>query len=364
MNLFRILALGGDGIGPEVLDAGLKVAHVAAGQAGIKLIVEQDLLHGAAWDAYGTFCREETVALAKSSDAVLVGAVGGPKWDKIRVPGGPELQDGLMRLRKELDTYVGLRPSKSSEALLDSTPFAQGRVEGADILVLREMCGGVMFAEPRGLIEQSGDRYGFDTAGYRASEVERIAHAAFALARNRRGNLISADKANVMESYKLWRSVFEEVSKLYPDVEFQHLYADNAAYQMMMRPRDFDVIVGCNLLGDLLSDLAAVVAGGLGMLPSACLAGLPWTGAKGIYEPVHGSAPDLAGTGKANPVSMILSVAMMFEHGLRRQDVALRIENAVATAIDRGHRTADIGGTNTTNEIMQAILAALAEAEE
>ncbi len=355
-----ILALGGDGIGPEVLAAGLAVAERAAATVGIKLTIRQDLLHGACWDVHGTFCRDETLRAAMAADAVLVGAVGGPRWDHIRVPGGPEMQDGLMRLRKELDSYAGLRPARHWPFLAERTPFAPGRAEGSDIMVLREMCGGVMFAPPRGQETRNGQRYAFDTAAYDETELRRIAVAGFELARSRRGILVSADKANVMESYKLWRAVAQEVAEDYPDVAFSSLYADNCAYQLAMDPTRFDVVMGCNLLGDLLSDLAAIVAGGLGMLPSACLCGPPGEPVRGIYEPVHGTAPDIAGTGKANPVGMILSVAMMFEHSLGRPDLARRIEGATETALCKGIRTPDIGGRETTTAVTNAILAELA----
>lgn len=362
MAAFKILALGGDGIGPEVLKAGLQVAQAVAAQAGTVLDIEHDLLHGAAWEAHGTFCREQTVAAAQAADAVLVGAVGGPQWDGIRVPGGPEMQDGLMRLRFALDAYAGLRPARFWPVLSSRTPFATGRAEGADIMVLREMCGGVMFAQPRGQEARGGLRYGFDTAAYDEAELIRIARAGFILARKRRGALVSADKANVMESYKLWRAVVNEVAAEFPDVTLTHMYADNCAYQMVMDPTRFDVVMGCNLLGDLLSDLAAVVSGGLGMLPSACLTGPPGRQVKGIYEPVHGSAPDIAGSGQANPVGMILSVAMMFEHSAARADIARKIEAAVATAITNGLRTPDIGGVSTTQEVTDGVVTALLKA--
>ena len=361
MAQYKILALGGDGIGPEVLEAGLAIAKAMAARGGVALSIEQGLLHGSSWEVHGTFCTEETVEKARAADAVLVGAVGGTRWDDIRVPGGPEMQDGLMRLRKELDTYAGLRPARDWPVLADRTPFKKGLVKGADIMVLREMCGGSMFASPRGREERDGSRYAYDTAGYDETELRRIAVAGFELARKRRGRLGSADKANVMENYKLWRTVVNEVALEYPDVELTHMYADNCAYQMMMAPVQFDVLMACNLLGDLLSDLAATVSGGLGMLPSACLAGLPGTGAKGIYEPVHGSAPDIAGTGRANPVGMILSVAMMFEHGMRRPDLADAIVGAVEVAIENGARTPDIGGQGTTESVTDAVIGALAD---
>ncbi len=356
MTKFKVLALGGDGIGPEVLEAGLAVAAETAARAGVELEVTHDLLHGAAWEEYGTFCREETLTVAKESDAILVGAVGGPKWDDIRVPGGPEMQDGLMRLRFELDTYAGLRPTRHWPELSDRTPFATGVADGADIMVLREMTGGVMFAEPRGQDQRNGTRYAYDTAGYGEEELTRIAVAGFELAQKRSGRLVSADKANVMESYKLWRAVVNEVSADFPDVTLTHMYADNCAYQMAMRPTEFDVIMGCNLLGDLLSDLAAIVSGGLGMLPSACLNGAPGSVSHAIYEPVHGSAPDIAGQGIANPVGMILSVAMMFEHSFGRPELARTIEAAVKSAVAAGMRTPDIGGTDRTKDVTDAVL--------
>jgi 3-isopropylmalate dehydrogenase len=354
----KILALGGDGIGPEVVGASLRLAEVVADHAGLSLDVREDLLHGGAWEKYGTFCQESTVAAAKAADAVLVGAVGGPKWDGIKVPGGPEMQDGLMRLRKELDTYAGLRPARVWPSLEHLTPYRAGLLSGADVMVLRELTGGAFFAPPRGIEVRKGRRYGFDTAAYDEDEIARIAHVGFRLARTRRGRLTSTDKANVMESGILWRQVVTEVGREYPDVTLTHLFADNAVYQLARRPADFDVILGDNLFGDILSDQAGAIGGSLGMLPSACLCGLPGTGEPkpGIFEPVHGSAPDIAGKGIANPVGMLLSVAMMFDYALDLSPEARRIEAAVGAALDAGRRTPDIGGTTSTIELTDAVI--------
>ena len=358
MGRYKVLALGGDGIGPEVVAHALRLADAVADRAGIKLDVSEDLLHGCAWEAYGTFCRDETVAAAKAADAVLVGAVGGPRWDGIKVPGGPELQDGLMRLRKELDTYAGLRPARSWPALEHLTPFRDGLATGVDVLVLRELTGGAFFGLPRGIELRTGRRYAFDTAAYNEDEIARVAHVGFRLARARRRRLVSTDKANVMESGILWRQVIGEVSQEYPDVVLSHLYADNAVYQLSLRPADFDVILGDNLFGDILSDQAGAIAGSLGMLPSACLHGLPGDHERrpGIYEPVHGSAPDIAGRGVANPIGSLLSVAMMFEYAFSQPELARRIEVAVSTALTAGWRTPDIGGSSSSREVTDAVI--------
>ncbi len=360
---FSLLAMGGDGIGPEVLSSGLAVFEAVARRAGIDYEIEHDLLHGVAWDAYGTFCRDETVARAKAADAVLVGAVGGPKWDPVKVPGGPEMQDGLMRLRVELDVYLGLRPAVAMRCLEHLTPYRDGLITGADVMVLRELCGGSFFGEPRGIdLLGDGRRRGYDNYVYDSDQIARFAHAGFRLARRRRGKLTSIDKANVMECFKLWREVVSEVARDYPDVAFESMHADNCAYQVAMNPRAFDVILADNMLGDIVSDQLGCIAGSKAMLPSACLKGLPEPGQRmaGIYEPSHGTAPDIVGKGIANPVGTILSVAMLFEYSLARPDLAHRIKEATETVLQSGRRPVDLGGTESTGSMAAAVVAELA----
>lgn len=356
-----ILALGGDGIGPEILAEGLRVAEVLADRAGLEMRVEHDLLHGASWDVHGSFCTDAVLARAKAADAVLVGAVGGPEWDNIRLPGGAECQDGLMYLRHHLQTYLGLRPARAWGPLMGRTPFRTGLADRADILILREMCGGAMFARERGQRLVAGRRQGFDMTAYDEAEIARFAHGGFQLARARRKRLVSCDKSNVMESYKLWREVVSEVARDYPDVSFANMFADNCTYQLMMRPEDFDVVLCCNQLGDILSDLTAVYSGSLGMLPSACLSAAPGDGPVfGMYESTSGSAPDIAGKGIANPAGMILSVAMMFQFTLSRPDLAQEAERAVGQALTDGILTPDLGGSATTSQMTDAVLERLA----
>ncbi len=359
----KILALAGDGIGPEVVGAALAVLDHVARTEGLALEVEEDLLGGACWDRHGTFCRDETVEQARAADAVLVGAVGGPKWEGLEIEGGPEQKDGLTRLRKELDVFAGLRPARAYPALVDRVPLKPEVAECADVMVVRELCAGLYFGTPRG-IERGPDGVlrGTDANLYTAPEIERIARTAFELARRRRGVLASVDKANVMESGMLWRRIVTELgAEAYPDVALTHYYADHAAYRLMREPRGFDVVLGDNLFGDILSDQAAVLAGSLGMLPSASLNRLAPPGVRsrpGIYEPVHGSAPDIAGRGVANPLGTILSLAMMFDHGLARPDIAQRIEDSVERVLSDGVLTPDLGGDAGTAEVTRATIAA------
>jgi 3-isopropylmalate dehydrogenase len=357
----KVLALGGDYIGPEVVASGLRVLDHAARRHGMRVDIEEDLLGGAAWDRYGTFCRDETVAKAREADAVLVGAVGGPKWDSIYIDGPPQDKDGLTRLRMELEVYNAMRPARAWKQLLDKTPYRRDVIEGADIMVVRENCGGIYFGHPRGIEKRpDGSERGFEMSAYTTGEVERVARAALELARRRRQRLVSVDKSNVMESGVLWRRVVSAVAaREYPDVELRHLYTDNALFQLTRAPRNFDVVLADNLFGDLISDLLGAIAGSLGMLPSATLAGLAPKGERtrpGVYEPTHGTAPDIAGQGIANPIGTILSVAMIFEYGFARPDIALAIESAVSRTLDDGILTPDIGGAHRTEDITQAVL--------
>ena len=357
---FKLLVLPGDGIGPEVVAAGLRVFERLCQLEAIETEIKHDLLHGAAWEKYGTFCRDETVVKAKQSDALLIGAVGGPQWDDLVIEGAtPAERDGLMRMREELETYACLRPSRAYQALLEQTPFKSEVVSGADILILRELCGGLPYGVPRGIDQlEDGSFQAYDANFYTSEEIRRFAEVGFEIARQRRGKVTSIDKSNVMQSGILWRRIVGEVGTNYPDVELTHLYTDNAFYQMMLRPTDFDVVLGDNIFGDLASDLVASYAGSLGMLPSASLNGLN-SGKPAIYEPVHGTAPDIAGQGIANPIGTILSVALMFEYSLQRQDMARRIEDAVEQCLQAGILTADLGGNAGTDQVCESILSAL-----
>ncbi len=357
---FKLLVLPGDGIGPEVVSPALRVFERLCQLEQIETEIKHDLLHGAAWDEYGTFCRDETVATAKQSDALLIGAVGGVKWDRHLIQStNPAERDGLMRMREELQTYACLRPSRAYESLLARTPFRPEVVAGADILVLRELCGGLPYGKPRGIDElEDGSFQAYDANFYTSEEIRRFAVVGFEIARRRRGKVTSIDKSNVMESGILWRRIVSEVGADYPDIELEHLYTDNALYQMMQRPTTFDVVLADNIFGDLASDLVASYAGSLGMLPSASLHGLD-SGRPTIYEPVHGTAPDIAGQGIANPIGTILSVAMLFDYSMQRKDLAQRIENAVENCLLAGVISADLGGNAGTDQVCEKILSAL-----
>lgn len=361
---FRVLALGGDHIGPEVVASGLKVLRHVARLYDVPVDIEEDMLGGASWDVHGTFCTDDVAAKARAADAVLVGAVGGPEWDDIKVDGPITETDGLTRLRIEMDVYNALRPARAWTPILRQTPYRSEIVEGADLMVVRENSGGIYYGEPRGreTLPDGQDR-AFEISEYRTHEIERIARCAFEVARGRRRHVTSLDKSNVMESGKLWRETVERIGKdEYPDIKLTHILMDYALFAVAKTPRDFDVLLGDNLFGDLMSDLVGVVSGSLGMLPSATLpaaarAGVPVKG--GLYEPTHGSAPDISGQGIANPIGTILSVAMMFEYGFGLSSAARAIENAVDRALASGIRPPDLGGASRTEDVTRAVIEGL-----
>ena len=348
-----LLLLPGDGIGPEVC---AEVRRVAAALTP-DIAVDEALYGGASFDAHGVPLTEDVLARALASDAVLLGAVGGPRWAGVARPLRPEA--GLLRLRQEMQVFANLRPALCFDALADASSLKRDIVAGLDIMIVRELIGGVYFGCPRGIETlPDGQRRGFDTQVYETSEIERVARVAFEIARGRKNRVTSIEKSNVMESGVLWREVVTALhARDYADVALDHMYADNAAMQLIRAPTQFDVIVTDNLFGDLLSDAAAQATGSLGMLPSAALgeAGQP-----GLYEPIHGSAPDIAGTGVANPLAAILSFEMALRWSLGHGDAADRLFAAVGRALDGGARTRDLGGTLTTRAMGDAVLAALA----
>jgi 3-isopropylmalate dehydrogenase len=354
----HILLLPGDGIGPEVVAEARKVLEAVAERCGLELQFETALLGGAAIDAEGAAYPESTQALARAADGILLGAVGGPKWDTL--PAGERPERGLLAIRADLDLFCNLRPALLYPQLAEASSLKAELVAGLDILIVRELTGGIYFGEPRGVRTlASGEREGFNTYVYRESEIERIARLAFDFARKRSGRLCSVDKANVLEVTQLWREVVSRIAPEYPDVELSHIYVDNAAMQLVRAPKQFDVLVTGNIFGDILSDTAAMLTGSIGMLPSASLN----ADARGLYEPVHGSAPDIAGQGKANPLATILSAAMLLRYSLDELEAADRIEAAVASVLDTGLRTGDIMAQGmrlvSTTEMGDAVVAAL-----
>jgi 3-isopropylmalate dehydrogenase len=341
----RIVTLPGDGIGPEIAAVAVELLNRIG-----DFEFDERLIGGASIDAHGTALTDEVLDACRSADAVLLAAVGGPKWDAAVAadPTAPRPEQGLLGLRKGLGLFANLRPVRPSPALLDASPLKRDRIEGTDLLVVRELTGGIYFGESG----RDGDT-AHDDCAYSVAEIERIARVAFQSARTK---VTSVDKANVLETSRLWR---ETVTRLhaeeFPEVPLEHLLVDNAAMQLVSRPSDFDVIVTENLFGDILSDEAAMLTGSLGMLPSASVGG----DGPGLFEPVHGSAPDIAGTGKANPLAIFGSVALMLRHGLGSDNAATAVESAIDSALDGGLRTADIGGDATTDEATQAVLAHL-----
>lgn len=338
---YRIAVLPGDGVGPEVLAEGLKVLQVIAELYGMRFALSHGLVGGAAIDATGDPLPEATLQLCRDSDAVLFGSVGGPKWDALPADKRPER--GLLRLRQTLDLFANLRPAKLYTALLDASSLRPEVVRGIDVLVVRELVSDIYFGEPRGIEPLEQGERGFNTMSYTSAEIRRVARLAFELARQRRRKVTSVDKANVLETSVLWRREVTEVAGEFSDVELEHLYVDNCAMQLVRAPRQFDVIVTGNLFGDILSDEAAMLTGSIGMLPSASIGGTV-----GVFEPVHGSAPDIAGQGIANPIATINSVAMMLQYALRQPQAARAIEAAVESVLHQGYRTADIMEPSST----------------
>ena len=354
----KILILPGDGIGPEIVAEAVKVLEKLRAD-GLDVTLEQGLVGGSAYDAKGHPLPEETLQQARSADAILLGAVGGPQYESLDRPMRPE--QGLLGLRAELKLFSNLRPAILYPQLADASTLKPEVVSGLDIMIVRELTGGIYFGKPRGVRElDNGEKEGFNTLVYRESEVERIGRSAFEIARKRGRKLCSVDKANVLEVTELWRETMIRLANEYPDVELSHMYVDNAAMQLVRAPKQFDVMVTTNMFGDILSDAAAMLTGSIGMLPSASLD----ANAKGMYEPIHGSAPDIAGQGVANPLATILSVAMMLRYSFGNAGVADRIEAAVGRVLDQGLRTPDIAAegqaTVGTVEMGDAVVAALA----
>jgi 3-isopropylmalate dehydrogenase len=343
----RIACLPGDGIGPEVMAAAVELLA----RIGDFELTDYEV-GGASIDRHGSALTNEALEACRSADAVLLAAVGGPRWDSTD-PSATRPEQGLLALRKGLGLFANLRPVRPSPALLDASPLRRERIEGTDLLVVRELTGGIYYGE-RGRRDDgtAGGALAFDTCVYEAAEIERIARTAFRLARRR---VTSVDKANILETSRLWREVVERVAADTPEVELDHLLVDNAAMQLVAGPASFDVLLTENMFGDILSDEAAMLTGSIGMLPSASLG----EDGPGLFEPVHGSAPDIVGTGRANPLAMFGSVAMMLRHGLGREDDAARVESAVDRALEDGLRTADLGGSHTTEDATTAVLANL-----
>ncbi|GAB1257130.1 3-isopropylmalate dehydrogenase [Aurantivibrio plasticivorans] len=333
----NILILPGDGIGPEIVSEASKVLRRVSELEGLNLTFEEAPLGGAGIDAVGKPLPDETLAKAKQADAILMGSVGGPKWDNIERSIRPE--QGLLQLRSGLGLFANLRPALLYPQLADASSLKPDIVSGLDIMIVRELTGGIYFGQPRGIQTlENGEREGFNTYRYAEHEVIRIGRVAFEMAQKRDKRVCSVDKANVLEATMLWREVMDELAKEYPDVELSHMYVDNAAMQLVRAPKQFDVVVTGNMFGDILSDAAAMLTGSIGMLPSASLNS---TGC-GLYEPCHGSAPDIAGQGIANPLATILSGAMLLRYSLDQQAAANRIEAAVGRVLDQGLRTSDI----------------------
>ena len=346
----HIVTLPGDGIGPEVTAEAVRVLEAIAKHKGHSFSFAEYPLGGCSIEKHGVALTDETLSACKGAHAVLLGAVGGPKWDNPTAPVRPE--QGLLAIRKGLGLYANLRPVRSHPALLDSSPVKAEILKGVDLLVVRELTGGLYFGEPKGRFEENGRTRAVDTMEYYDYEVERILNLAFVLAKSRKKKVTSVDKANVLETSRLWRQIATEIGKGNPDVSLEHMLVDTASMRLITSPANFDVIVTENTFGDILTDEASVLAGSMGLLPSASLG----EGGRGLFEPIHGSAPDIAGRGIANPIGSILSAALMLRYGLRLEQEAAEVEAAVDKAISDGLRTTDLGGKLTTREMAQAII--------
>jgi 3-isopropylmalate dehydrogenase len=356
MATLDVLVLEGDGIGPEVTAEALRVLGRVCERASIAVNVEHALFGGASIDEHGEPITQAVLDRALQANATLMGACGGPKWDSLATDKRPE--KGLLRLREYMNVYANLRPAKLFRALADASPLKTERAAGFDFVVVRELVGGLYFGKPRSVTGAPGQRVGLNTMTYTEQEIVRIGKVAFETARLRKRKLCSVDKSNVLELMGLWREVMITLGKSYPDVELSHMYVDNAAMQLILRPTDFDVLVMENMFGDILSDLSAAATGSIGLLPSAAIGD-----GRALYEPIHGSAPDIAGQGKANPLAAIMTVGMLFEHTLKRADLAASINGAVEDVLDQGKRTGDIAKRGerviSTREMGDAVLAAL-----
>lgn len=349
----KILLLPGDGIGPEIVAEAEKVLNILADSHGLDIELERGLLGGAAYDELGDPYPESTQNQARAADAILMGSVGGPQYDELPREKRPE--SGLLRIRADLDLFCNLRPALLYPQLAEASSLKTELVAGLDVMIVRELTGGIYFGQPRGIEDRNGVRTGFDTMVYSEPEVERIGRVAFEIAMQRDKRLCSVDKANVLSNSQLWREVIDRLATEFPEVEVEHLYVDNAAMQLVRAPKQFDVMVTSNMFGDILSDCAAMLTGSIGMLPSASMNATK----QGLYEPVHGSAPDIAGQNVANPLATILSVAMLLRYSFDDAEQAERIEMAVSKVLDSGLRTADIGGNATCSEMGDAVVAAL-----
>jgi 3-isopropylmalate dehydrogenase len=355
---FNITLLPGDGIGPEVIHEAVRVLDAIAAKYNHSFQYRERLMGGCSIDAYGASLTDETLADCQSADAILLGAVGGPKWDDPNARDRPE--NGLLRLRKGLGVFANLRPIKLHPALIDASPLKPDRLQGVDILVLRELTGGLYFGQPKMREMRDGRERAVDTLEYYDFEIQRILNLAFELAKNRRKKVTSVDKANVLETSRLWRQMATQIGREHPEIALEHQLVDSAAMKLITAPTWFDVMVTENTFGDILTDEASVLAGSMGMLPSASLSetsGGPASSRRmGLYEPIHGSAPDIAGKGIANPAGTILSAAMMLRHSFNLEQEACAIEQAVEDAVSNGARTADLGGRLTTRQMTDEVL--------